>query len=117
MLYSICINALTTSISANEKILDFLYIQRRHPRTPIGSVGIQNVDSAGQAGFTYQGSCVNSYQKFMCFRQIRFSLLCLLLFLMEFLISRSGLCLMYCISALFIAYINPRGGAFSLDWK
>ena len=54
MLYNIDINTSTSNISAKGKILALQYIRRRRPQGLIINVGIENVGSAGQAGFTYQ---------------------------------------------------------------
>ena len=53
-------------------------------------------------------SCMKSYQNFMCFLHIRCSRLFVLIFLIEYLISRSLLCFRLGLCALFIADTNPR---------
>ena len=54
MLYSIDINTLTGSITANEKILALCINYDVIRRDPISNVGIESVGSTGQGGFTNQ---------------------------------------------------------------
>ena len=93
MLYSIDINSLIGSIPAKEK-KSLLYSTCAGIvfSVPISNVGIENAGSAGQVFFIYWALVqIFTRTKFMFFLYINFSLFCVLLFLIDFLISRSCL--------------------------